>query len=82
MNPTWDPSLKNILLLGNAFYKSYSQGAQTVLHCATESSLSEESGHLYRDCKLYVSKKDLDPEVALRLWEVSAKLTGIKEIVK
>jgi len=44
--------------------------------------LSEESGHLYRDCKLYVSKKDLDPEVALRLWEVSAKLTGIKEIVK
>ncbi|XP_067210078.1 retinol dehydrogenase 11-like isoform X2 [Linepithema humile] len=57
-------------------------GAQTVLHCATESLLSEESGHLYRDCKLYVSKKDLDSETALRLWDISAKLTGIKETVK
>ncbi|XP_077261870.1 retinol dehydrogenase 11 [Temnothorax americanus] len=64
------------------FLRTPNQGAQTVLHCATESSLSEESGHLYRDCKLYVSKKDLDPEVALRLWDVSAKLTGTKEIVK
>lgn len=64
------------------FLRTPNQGAQTVLHCATESSLSDESGRLYRDCKLYVSKKDLDPEVALRLWEVSAKLTGIKEIMK
>ncbi|XP_071650636.1 retinol dehydrogenase 11 [Temnothorax longispinosus] len=64
------------------FLRTPNQGAQTVLHCATESSLSEESGHLYRDCKLYVSKKDLDPEVALRLWDVSAKLTGTKEIMK
>lgn len=60
----------------------YLQGAQTVLHCATESSLSKESGHLYRDCKLYISKKDLDSEVALRLWDISAKLTGIKDIMK
>ncbi|KAH0956860.1 hypothetical protein HN011_012190 [Eciton burchellii] len=64
------------------FLRTANQGAQTVLHCATESSLSEENGHLYRDCKLYVSKKDLDPEVALRLWDISAKLTGIKEAVK
>lgn len=53
----------------------YLQGAQTVLHCATEPSLSKESGHLYRDCKLYVSKKELDPEVALRLWDISTELT-------
>lgn len=64
------------------FLRTANQGAQTVLHCATEPSLSEESGHLYRDCKLYVSKKGLDPEVALHLWEVSAKSTGLKEIVK
>ncbi|XP_011878048.1 PREDICTED: retinol dehydrogenase 12-like [Vollenhovia emeryi] len=64
------------------FLRTSNQGAQTVLHCATESSLSEESGRLYRDCKLYVSKKDLDPEVALRLWEVSSKLTGVKETTK
>lgn len=64
------------------FLRTANQGAQTVLHCATEPSLSEESGHLYRDCKLYVSKKDLDPEVALRLWDTSAKLTGTKEPLK
>ncbi|XP_012063069.1 PREDICTED: retinol dehydrogenase 12-like [Atta cephalotes] len=64
------------------FLRTANQGAQTVLHCATEPSLSEESGHLYRDCKLYVSKKELDPEVALHLWEVSAKSTGLKEMVK
>ncbi|XP_012232193.1 retinol dehydrogenase 12-like isoform X1 [Linepithema humile] len=64
------------------FLRTANQGAQTVLHCATESLLSEESGHLYRDCKLYVSKKDLDSETALRLWDISAKLTGIKETVK
>lgn len=64
------------------FLRTANQGAQTVLHCATESALSKESGHLYRDCKLYVSKKELDPEVALRLWEISARLTGVKESVK
>lgn len=55
------------------------QGAQTVLHCAIEPSLSNESGNIYRDCKLYVSKKKLDPDVALHLWDVSAKLTKINE---
>ncbi|EFN75273.1 retinol dehydrogenase 11 [Harpegnathos saltator] len=64
------------------FLRTANQGAQTVLHCATESSLSKESGHLYRDCKLYVSKKELDPEIALRLWDISTKLTGIKDTVK
>lgn len=55
------------------------QGAQTVLHCATSPSLSTESGNMYRDCKLYNSKKKLDPEVGVKLWDVSAKLTGISE---
>ncbi|KAF3420646.1 hypothetical protein E2986_02250 [Frieseomelitta varia] len=57
-------------------------GAQTVLHCAIEPSLSNESGNIYRDCKLYVSKKKLDSDVALRLWDVSVKLTGMTESVK
>ncbi|XP_071863020.1 retinol dehydrogenase 11 isoform X1 [Bombus fervidus] len=61
------------------FLRTANQGAQTVLHCAIEPSLSNESGNIYRDCKLYVSKKELDPDVALRLWDVSAKLTKINE---
>lgn len=64
------------------FLRTANQGAQTVLHCAIEPSLHNESGHIYRDCKLYVSKKELDPDVALRLWDVSAKLTGFEEAVK
>ncbi|XP_053972878.1 retinol dehydrogenase 11-like [Hylaeus volcanicus] len=61
------------------FLRTANQGAQTVLHCAIEPSLSNESGNIYRDCKLYFSKKELDPDIALRLWDVSAKLTGINE---
>ena len=64
------------------FLRTANQGAQTVLHCAVEPSLSNESGNIYRDCKPYVSKKELDPDVALRLWDVSEKLTGINETTK
>ena len=64
------------------FLRTANQGAQTVLHCAIEPSLSNESGNIYRDCKPYVSKKELDPDVALRLWDVSEKLTGINETAK
>lgn len=53
------------------------QGAQTVLHCATEPSLNKETGKIYRNCKIYNSKKILEPEVAKKLWEVSAKLTNL-----
>lgn len=61
------------------FLRTANQGAQTVLHCAIEPSLSNESGNIYRDCKLYVSKKKLDPDTALHLWDVSEKMTGINE---
>lgn len=58
---------------------NFFQGAQTVLHCATDASLSDENGLLYRDCKVYKSKKELSPEIGLRLWETSAKLVGLRE---
>ena len=53
------------------------QGAQTVIHCATSPSLGDESGNIYRDCKLYKMKKELDHAVADKLWDISAKLSGI-----
>ena len=64
------------------FLRTANQGAQTVLHCAVEPSLSNESGNIYRDCKPYASKKELEADVALRLWDVSEKLTGINEASK
>lgn len=53
-----------------------------MLHCAIEPSLADESGHIYRNCELYVSVKELDPKVALQLWEVSEKMTAAKETAK
>ncbi|XP_015520658.2 retinol dehydrogenase 12 [Neodiprion lecontei] len=61
------------------FLRTANQGAQTVLHCATEESLNNESGHIYRDCKMYEPKNALDSAVAERLWRVSSELTGITE---
>ncbi|KAJ8891830.1 hypothetical protein PR048_004384 [Dryococelus australis] len=64
--------------------RTASQGAQTVLHCATEEALEGVSGHMYRNCALYQSKATLDPEVATKLWQVSEELTGVTfdDIVK
>ncbi|XP_076303315.1 retinol dehydrogenase 12 isoform X1 [Lasioglossum baleicum] len=59
------------------FLRTANQGAQTVLHCAIEPSLSEDTGNIYRDCKRYISTKKLDSDVALHLWNVSEKLAGI-----
>ncbi|XP_014213897.1 retinol dehydrogenase 11-like [Copidosoma floridanum] len=61
------------------FLRTPNQGAQTLLYCATDPDLADESGKLYRDCKVYNSKKKLEPEVAHRLWEVSKQLTGLEE---
>ncbi|XP_066598231.1 retinol dehydrogenase 11-like [Prorops nasuta] len=61
------------------FLRTANQGSQTVLHCATDSSLSSENGKIYRDCKVYPLEKELDPEVASKLWEISEKLTGLNQ---
>lgn len=56
------------------------QGAQTVLKCAIDHTLANESGKLYRDCKIYTpTKKTLDFETASKLWEVSAKMIGLEK---
>ncbi|CAK9826645.1 Retinol dehydrogenase 11 [Anthophora retusa] len=64
------------------YLRTANQGAQTVLHCAIEPSLSNETGNIYRDCKLYVSKKKLDTDIAIRLWDVSVQLSKLKETMK
>ncbi|XP_033214606.1 retinol dehydrogenase 12-like [Belonocnema kinseyi] len=61
------------------YLRTANQGAQTVVHCATNFSASIENGKIYRDCKLYEPKMKLDPEVAVKLWDVSAKLTEISD---
>ena len=49
----------------------YTQGAQTVLHCAVADCIVENSGQMYRNCNPYKSKYNFDPEVGKKLWAVS-----------
>lgn len=63
------------------FMKSAEQGAQTVIYCATEPQLVNESGYLYRDCKKYTSKHNFDDQLGLKLWEVSEKMLQEKGII-
>ncbi|XP_076313798.1 retinol dehydrogenase 14-like [Tachypleus tridentatus] len=74
--------LKMILLLPLAllFVKMPSQGCQTVLHCAISEEVEDESGKYYRDCKEETySQNAQDEKIAEKLWELSERLTGLKE---
>jgi len=71
-------SRKLAATLGYFFYKTPDQGAQTTLHCALEPSLSSQTGLYYSDCAMKEpSALAKDEELAKRLWEESAKLTGM-----
>lgn len=71
-----------ILIAPVAFFymRNSKQGAQTAIYCATEPSLENESGLLYRDCKNYNSKVIFYDRIARELWEESEKM--IKSVVK
>ncbi|CAH1155267.1 unnamed protein product [Phaedon cochleariae] len=56
------------------FMRSAKQGAQTPIYCATESSIENETGLLYRDCKPYNSKAIFYDNVGIKLWEQSQQM--------
>ncbi|CAG9109987.1 hypothetical protein JYU34_010845 [Plutella xylostella] len=56
------------------FMRSASQGAQTVIFCASDPSIEGKSGKFYRDCTEYASKHQFSKEVESRLWTVSEEL--------
>lgn len=62
------------------FMRSPKQGAQTPIYCATDPQLDQETGLLYRDCKLYNSKVKFDEDVGKKLWEVSENMIKKKLI--
>ncbi|KAK7873922.1 hypothetical protein R5R35_012936 [Gryllus longicercus] len=59
------------------FMRTASQGAQTVLHCATSEEVNGETGLIYRDCRRYKPKKILKAEVAEELWTVSERMVKL-----
>lgn len=61
--------------------KTPTEGAQTTICCAVSEDLADESGQYYADCAVspLLVPQASDEALAKQLWEVSMKLTGLKE---
>lgn len=60
---------------GRFFFKTAEMGAQTSIHCATDESVTEQSGSYFSDCAVKVpNSKAEDMEVAEHLWNISEQL--------
>ncbi|KAJ8335296.1 hypothetical protein SKAU_G00409350 [Synaphobranchus kaupii] len=60
--------------------KTPHQGAQTSIHCAVSEGLEDQSGCYFSDCAVKeTAAEGRDDLVALRLWDVSARLVGYEE---
>jgi NAD(P)-dependent dehydrogenase (short-subunit alcohol dehydrogenase family) len=54
------------------------EGCQTVMHCILAEELDGATGHFYANCAVEEwSEPSKNDDVALQLWQVSEKLTGI-----
>lgn len=59
--------------------KSPYEGCQTVVHCAVSEELQDVSGQFYANCTQEPwSKVSLDDAAAVKLWNISEELTGVK----
>jgi len=55
------------------------EGCQTVLYCTVSEELHDTTGRFYANCAEELwSKVSLDDTAALKLWNISEVLTGIK----
>ncbi|XP_066250068.1 retinol dehydrogenase 11-like [Euwallacea similis] len=65
-----------ILIAPIAFFymRSAKQSSETAIYCATEPSLENETGQLYRDCKKYKSNAIFYDKLAGELWEESERM--------
>lgn len=56
----------------------YAQGAQTIIYCATDKQLENETGNFYRDCRRFNSTHTFDDDIAEKLWRASENLIECK----
>lgn len=62
------------------FFRTPEQGAATTLHVATSPALAGVSGKYFANCReARPSKAAQDDAAAARLWEISARMTGISD---
>jgi NAD(P)-dependent dehydrogenase (short-subunit alcohol dehydrogenase family) len=60
------------------FFRTPAQGAATSLHVASSPALDGVTGKYFMNCRERRSSSvSYDPELARRLWEVSARMTGV-----
>lgn len=60
------------------FTKTPKQGAQTVIYCALDATLQQETGKYYSNCEERSPSKEAEDETtAKRLWAVSEKWTKL-----
>jgi NAD(P)-dependent dehydrogenase (short-subunit alcohol dehydrogenase family) len=74
-----DNAIANVAVkLMRPFIRSPAKGAETSVYLASSTEGGEVSGRFWVDCKpITEHPKAQDPELALRLWEVSADLVGL-----
>ncbi len=54
------------------------RAVQTIVYCATDANLSEQTGLYYSDCAVQLTPdKAADMEDAYRLWEMSERMAGL-----
>ena len=67
-----------LIKLLRPFFRTPEKGAATSIHLATAAEVSSATGQYFVDCRVgRVSREARDPSVASRLWDVSAKMTGL-----
>lgn len=61
-------------------FKNSREGAQTTIHCAVDESLANVSGKYFSDCReKQLLPHALDEADAVRLWDISEKLSSLKK---
>ena len=69
-----------IFKLGRPLLKTAENGSQTSIFCCVEESIGEQSGLYYSDCRVEsTSKEAQSTEDARKLWDISEKLTKLKQ---
>lgn len=72
---------KTITGLLRPFFQTPAEGARTAVFLATDESVKEITGEYFYKCKIAKSsKRSHDMEAAARLWELSERMVGIKDL--
>ena len=70
--------MRRMMAWGRPFLRTPEQGAQTVVHLAVAPELADATGGYWMDDRLRRSSRmSTDEQLAARLWDLSAEMTGL-----